>query len=94
VAQRVHAIITFLSSAPDCMIPLDSDHVKSKKKVEQGLPVRVAQLHSTLIFPGDAVKSLAFLFISRYVPETRRRSLESIERYWRGGHWEHEEVIQ
>jgi sugar porter (SP) family MFS transporter len=32
---------------------------------------------------------IAFLFIWRYVPETRRKSLESIERYWQNsGHWE------
>lgn len=31
----------------------------------------------------------AFFFIWRYMPETRRKSLESIERYWQnGGHWE------
>jgi sugar porter (SP) family MFS transporter len=31
----------------------------------------------------------AFVFILRLVPETRRKSLESIERYWQnGGHWE------
>jgi sugar porter (SP) family MFS transporter len=32
---------------------------------------------------------VAFFFIFRYVPETRRKSLESIERYWQnGGHWD------
>lgn len=37
----------------------------------------------------------AFLFIWRYVPKTRQRSLASFERYWRGGgHWEHEEAIR
>lgn len=33
--------------------------------------------------------SAAFFFILRLVPETRRKSLESIARYWQnGGHWE------
>lgn len=36
-----------------------------------------------------ALGVVAFLFILRYVPETRRKSLESIERYWaNGGHWD------
>lgn len=35
----------------------------------------------------------AFLFIGRFIPETRRKSLESIERYWQnGGHWETTEL--
>ena len=36
---------------------------------------------------------IAFFFILRLVPETRRKSLESIERYWQNdGHWEPVEI--
>lgn len=35
----------------------------------------------------------AFAFIAHFIPETRRKSLESIERYWQnGGHWEATDV--
>jgi uncharacterized membrane protein YuzA (DUF378 family) len=54
------------------------------------IPAFIHGIGTSLTFIIYAILGIAaFLFILRYVPETRRKSLEQIEHYWRnGGHWE------